>query len=89
LLVLVLGFFGFFFPPLLPNVSCSLAQLPVFVALASDDIWGVRKACAESLVAVSQNLQTGERADTLTKVFEKLAEDVCYPFYSTLLSFGK
>jgi hypothetical protein len=46
------------------------------VKLASDEIWGVRKACAESLVILSQNLNTNERNKTLVPAFERLADDV-------------
>jgi hypothetical protein len=57
-------------------LSLSYLQLPLFVKLASDEIWGVRKACAESLVILSQNLNANERNKTLVPVFENLAEDV-------------
>ena len=31
--------------------------VPTFLKLCADDIWGVRKACAESLISVSKSLE--------------------------------
>ncbi len=47
--------------------------------MADDEIWGVRKACAESLVSLSQAVSPGNRTDKLVPIFEKLAEDVFPP----------
>jgi serine/threonine-protein phosphatase 4 regulatory subunit 1 len=54
--------------------------LPAFFNLTEDEIWGVRKACAESLwqiaqvlpeeLRISQNL-IGKRKQTLTKVYRR------------------
>lgn len=38
-------------------------------------IWGVRKGCAESLVAMAESVSPIERYSNLVEVFEKLADD--------------
>jgi hypothetical protein len=43
--------------------------------LAADEIWGVRKAAAESLVAVSKALEPAARCSDLIPVFERLVAD--------------
>ena len=40
---------------------CNERLLPAFVKLSKDDVWGVRKACAESLVAISKAVDAGTR----------------------------
>jgi serine/threonine-protein phosphatase 4 regulatory subunit 1 len=40
---------------------CNERLLPAFVKLSKDDVWGVRKACAESLVAVSKSIDPSSR----------------------------
>jgi len=37
-------------------LTCILAKLPLLLELSTDEIWGVRKACADSIVAVSKYL---------------------------------
>lgn len=49
--------------------------LPAYLNLTEDDIWGVRKACAESLVAVSQSLDKNERGIQLIPIFQSFIED--------------
>jgi len=49
--------------------------VPVFLRLCADDIWGVRKACAESLISVSKCLDPAVRVSELIPVFERFAAD--------------
>lgn len=44
--------------------------------MSDDEIWGVRKACAESLVALSTSIAAEERVSNLVPVFKRLSEDV-------------
>ena len=49
-------------------VGAELAQarlLSVYEALAADDIWGVRKACVESLPEIANALPVDVRAERL------------------------
>jgi len=50
--------------------------IPVFLTLSRDDIWGVRKACAESLPKVSQCCSEDVREKSLVELFERFTEDV-------------
>jgi len=50
--------------------------IPVFLTLSKDEIWGVRKACAESLPKVSQCCSSDNREKLLVELFERFAEDV-------------
>jgi len=49
--------------------------LPIFVKLSNDEIWSVRKACAESIVAISRNSLPEKRASLLVEVFDQLVKD--------------
>jgi serine/threonine-protein phosphatase 4 regulatory subunit 1 len=49
--------------------------LPAFMRLSQDDIWGVRKACAESIVDMSKALESSIRASALTPVLLAFAGD--------------
>mmetsp|Transcript_27619 Transcript_27619/g.47289 ORF Transcript_27619/g.47289 Transcript_27619/m.47289 type:complete len:607 (-) Transcript_27619:62-1882(-) len=49
--------------------------LPVFLGLTSDEIWGVRKACAESIVSISQFSSLSARTTKLVDVYETLLKD--------------
>ncbi len=49
--------------------------LNVFVELSRDSIWGVRKACCDSLVAVSAAYAPEVRSAALVPLFERLADD--------------
>jgi serine/threonine-protein phosphatase 4 regulatory subunit 1 len=49
--------------------------LSVFVELSRDAIWGVRKACCDSLVAVSAACASDVRSTVLVPLFERLADD--------------
>ncbi len=49
--------------------------LNVFVELSRDVIWGVRKACCDSLVAVSAAYAAEVRSAVLVPLFERLADD--------------
>jgi len=54
----------------------SVAKLfPVYQQLSKDDIWGVRKACAESICEVSEGITRSQRAQ-LFEIFERFTEDV-------------
>jgi serine/threonine-protein phosphatase 4 regulatory subunit 1 len=49
--------------------------LPVFLNLCKDDIWGVRKACAENIVAISEGISSEARSQQLVAAFKALSED--------------
>ncbi|KAL6051210.1 Serine/threonine-protein phosphatase 4 regulatory subunit 1 [Balamuthia mandrillaris] len=49
--------------------------LPLYLEMYKDDIWGVRKACAESLVPFSQVVSAEQRLNLLVPVFENLVQD--------------
>eukprot|EP00658_Telonema_sp_P-2_P019988 TRINITY_DN17866_c0_g1_i1.p1 TRINITY_DN17866_c0_g1~~TRINITY_DN17866_c0_g1_i1.p1 ORF type:complete len:176 (+),score=50.88 TRINITY_DN17866_c0_g1_i1:166-693(+) len=49
--------------------------LPIFLSLCKDDIWSVRKACAESIVGVSEALAPEVRSQHLVGTFKALSED--------------
>ena len=57
-------------------VSNLTFKFPIFAKLCKDEIWGVRKACAESLVLVGKSMPTAERCNKLISVFEDLVDDV-------------
>lgn len=50
-------------------------QLPEFLELCKDDVWGVRKGCAEIFTEIARLCQLATRRDTLTPVFVKLLQD--------------
>ncbi|KAL0482679.1 serine/threonine-protein phosphatase 4 regulatory subunit 1 [Acrasis kona] len=50
--------------------------LPVFMLLSKDEIWGVRKACSESIPEISKCVTQEVRATQLVELFERSAEDV-------------
>ena len=60
-------------------------QLPIFLNLTNDDIWGVRKACAESIVAISNNCSRSARLDQLTPVYLELIKDVSFILWQKCL----
>eukprot|EP01094_Clydonella_sp_ATCC50884_P019139 TRINITY_DN3679_c0_g1_i1.p1 TRINITY_DN3679_c0_g1~~TRINITY_DN3679_c0_g1_i1.p1 ORF type:complete len:563 (-),score=208.60 TRINITY_DN3679_c0_g1_i1:427-2115(-) len=60
----------------LGNELVKESGLPTFLQLCGDDIWGVRKACAESLVSLSQSVSSEEREHKLVPVFEKFTTDL-------------
>jgi serine/threonine-protein phosphatase 4 regulatory subunit 1 len=41
--------------------------LPAFLQLGQDDIWGVRKACAENLVSISEVVPAHMRAEHIVR----------------------
>ena len=47
----------------------------MFEGLLSDEIWGVRKACAETIAEFSEALPAPFRTNTLTTWFIRLADD--------------
>jgi len=49
---------------------------PVYLALSRDDIWGVRKACAESICQMSEGITPEYRTTALFEIFERFTEDV-------------
>lgn len=49
--------------------------LPIYLSLCKDEIWGVRKACAESIVAVSAGVNDDSRVQQLVPAFKALSED--------------
>lgn len=65
-----------------PKDVTSRDLIPLFVKMADDEIWGVRKACAESIVALSEAIDPEERVTRLIPVFNKLVEDVSLPPYT-------
>lgn len=57
--------------------DCTVEKvLPFFLELSKDDIWGVRKACVESLPYISKCVNSKCRTTTLTNLFEIFCEDV-------------
>lgn len=56
-------------------LSFGFTQLPEFLALCKDDVWGVRKGCAEIFTEIARLCQLPTRRDKLTPVFVKLLED--------------
>jgi serine/threonine-protein phosphatase 4 regulatory subunit 1 len=48
----------------------------VFIALSKDEIWGVRKACAESISQIAKYVTSKVRSEQLVQIFEKFSEDV-------------
>ncbi|RZB38856.1 serine/threonine-protein phosphatase 4 regulatory subunit 1, partial [Asbolus verrucosus] len=51
--------------------------LPCYIALCQDEIWGVRKSCAEVVMFVSSVCSSEIRRSTLAPVFAKLLQDDC------------
>lgn len=49
--------------------------LTVFLALAQDEIWGVRKACCDNIAQVSSRVPSDTRSTQLVPLFERVAED--------------
>jgi serine/threonine-protein phosphatase 4 regulatory subunit 1 len=48
--------------------------LPLYTALSKDEVWGVRKSCAESIVGISSALDDSKRGQ-LIPIFKSLSED--------------
>lgn len=48
---------------------------PAFHRLVHDDIWGVRKACAECYVTLSESLAPEDRGALMVPLFERMASD--------------
>ena len=55
--------------------TLTLSQLKMHRQLCGDDIWGVRKACVESLVQISDSVPDHVRSGALTDLFCQLAND--------------
>ncbi len=55
--------------------SAEKKLLPVFLRLTQDDIWGVRKACAEAIVNISRALSPSARVAQLVGPFERMLGD--------------
>ena len=49
--------------------------LKLYEGLAKDEIWGVRKACCDSLVTISNSYSSEIRSVVLVPLFERLADD--------------
>ena len=49
--------------------------LPIYLNLCKDEIWGVRKACAENLIAISEFITPEARSSSLVSAFKALSED--------------
>lgn len=60
---------------MLLNVNAINDQLPKFYYLCEDGVWGVRNACAECFVQVSQVCSAAVRHDDLTQLFVSLLCD--------------
>eukprot|EP01062_Namystynia_karyoxenos_P033497 TRINITY_DN24671_c0_g1_i1.p1 TRINITY_DN24671_c0_g1~~TRINITY_DN24671_c0_g1_i1.p1 ORF type:complete len:638 (+),score=279.02 TRINITY_DN24671_c0_g1_i1:100-1914(+) len=56
------------------EVACA-QLLPIYLTLCGDDIWGVRKACAEHICEVSRSVTADIRKGRLSDAFMKLADD--------------
>ena len=50
-------------------------QLPCYINLCEDDVWGVRKVCAEVIMSVSCVCSPTSRKMALAPVFTKLLQD--------------
>ena len=50
-------------------------QLPIFDTLSHDEIWGVRKACAEQIAQLSELVSAEFRFKTITIWFCRMADD--------------
>jgi serine/threonine-protein phosphatase 4 regulatory subunit 1 len=62
------------FPSRIVRCMCPV-QLPAFVKLSSDVIWGVRKGCVESLVSVAKVVPPEDRSKTFIPMFERFTKD--------------
>lgn len=54
---------------------CLTLQLPCYIELCMDEVWGVRKECAEVIMSVSCACSPILRRSTLAPVFLKLLQD--------------
>uniref|UniRef100_A0A667G8X4 Serine/threonine-protein phosphatase 4 regulatory subunit 1-like n=1 Tax=Lynx canadensis TaxID=61383 RepID=A0A667G8X4_LYNCA len=52
-------------------------NIPKFLELCSDNVWGMRKACAECFMAVSYNASPEVRRAQLSPLFIRLISDPC------------
>ena len=59
-------------------MGLTLPQLPVFVRLTADEIWGVRKACSEAVIPITQAVSQQGKTE-LSEIFSKLVVDVRQP----------
>ncbi len=59
-----------------PDITMS-RLMKVFVRLARDDIWGVRKSVTENIVRMAESLPLDLRHPTLSTHFEAFLSDVC------------
>lgn len=63
------------------QINCSAVslfwQIPKFFELCSDNIWGMRKACAECFMAVSCTVSPEVRRTKLSPLFIGLISDPC------------
>jgi hypothetical protein len=50
--------------------------LPCYVRLSKDIIWGVRKGCVDSIVAVCSAVPESVRKEVFIPMFERFAKDV-------------
>ena len=44
--------------------------------LSKDDIWGVRKACVESIIEIGESISQDQRYDLLNQLFYMFIDDV-------------
>ena len=58
------------------GTDAALRAFDIFRTLASDPVWSVRKACADSLVGLSKSVGRDAFAAFAQEVFETLANDV-------------
>ena len=49
---------------------------PVYIQLASDQIWGVRKACVEMLPFITEIVPAEVRTNELVNLYRKFANDM-------------
>jgi serine/threonine-protein phosphatase 4 regulatory subunit 1 len=55
-------------------------MMKVYIRLSNDDIWGVRKACAETIVRMAESVPPEQRAEQLVPQLESFLSDVCQRF---------
>lgn len=58
-----------------PEPPAPTKLFPIYQQLSKDDIWGVRKACAEGICEISEGITRAQRPQ-LFDIFERFTEDM-------------
>jgi hypothetical protein len=72
-----------------------LLQLPAFLKLSKDAIWGVRKGCVDNMIGVANSMTPEVRINVFVPLFDQFTKDVrfrlfhgqCLKFQLTLIVF--